>query len=248
MEIKEHEQIILNDFKAQEQSILSNIRIANKELEKALGLKTIAQESSKSLDKEIKNKTLEIESLDKDIESKKAYIKIREESITLGEERIRKEQLKLEEDTFKKLELIKNRERTEEKLILEKKEFLNKIIKEVSIKEKELLKLNDNVNNIKESILNLELNNYSLRDESILISKNIDNLSKEYIIIKSKLDKELKDLQTEVKKEEEKTLIPRETLSFKEDEIKKRERNLQTLIARYKKEFKKLHPNEEPNI
>lgn len=240
MAIKAHEQVKLDNYGAHLSVIKNNIQVANKQLEEAISKKDAHIQHQASLDMEIAEKNKIIESLDKDIESKKAYIVTRENAAEVAEARLRKDKEEFELYTQSKVSGLKIEEQKIEESILEKKS--------------EVKKLNEIIEGLKGQIDTLvNYNNeytvkkYDLSAEIKLLEVKLENKKEELFTFEKEianklieLNNTLNNLQVKIEEEKEKTELPRKNLEKEKADFEVKQRDYQILINRLRKYYKEI--------
>lgn len=245
MEIREHEQIILSDFEAQYQVILGNISTANTDLEKALDQKKSLENELASLVVSVSEKKRDLDTIENQLSSIKRSLETKEKKLKERELELEKEKDLFDEEVYLKNTALKEKEIS--------------VDYAVSDKIKELDKLIDIEKNIKSSIDKLEQTKTFLSSSIKELDKEMFEKSEKYIKAKTdsentikQLNQNIKDLNKElektkklVDKEKEKILMPMQVIKEERRVFDKEKRNFEILVTRFKKEFKKLYPNQE---
>lgn len=243
--IKEHEQITLNDFEAQYQVILGNIRTSNKDLEQALEKKKTLEKELSSLGVLVADKRSELKELEKEVRSKKSSIESQEKKLLERELKLSKSIEDFDTESFLRLTAIKEKE--------------SNISYKIADKLSELDKLNSVVINLNDDIKRLDNNKQVLSKTVTELGKDLTSKIKKLEEVKEKLDKETKDFNKKVKvqeveleylnklvlNEKDKIESPRQKLAEEEAVLNKKKRNFEILVDRFKKHYKKLYPNQE---
>lgn len=245
---KTPEEIKRDDLLAQHTVIKGNIQVANDELSSILVKKDDAEDELEEVLKEserITNKTAI------------AQQKLIEESNLLEARRLSVE--RLEEEHQSKVasfnSFVENKTIEIEKQIAEataKLAELNEAISKLStLKENEyqtLTALKEQRTNIESEIAKLTTVLNGLSDKVL----NQQEESNKFIALKKKEIVELLEnkyaIEQEIELAKQKILLPQQLLDDRIDEFEKREKNLTILINRFRKEFKKLHPDQNPAI
>jgi rRNA maturation protein Rpf1 len=179
--------------------------------------------------------------------------------------RLKKIDTREREIILKSVELDEKKEKIKSEL-----DSLKAKILDVSTKFNQNLSIyNDEITSKKEDLKELDVSIYSLsKKESKLIelvdelSSKLDLLEKTIYEKKEEKEKILNDLSSfvtqskkekdkinkEIQEERNKITNPMKLLAESDLYIKKKQRNLDILIDRFRKEFKKLHPTLEPKI
>lgn len=238
MAIKAHEQVIINDFEAHLAVIKNNINIANRELEKSLSERDINKINYAESEYQIAEKNRIIESLDLDIESKRAYIATRENAAEVSEARLRKDKEEFEQYIQSKSSDIKSKEQEIEESILAKKS--------------EVKKLEDIISGLKEQIEVLvnyndeySVKKYDLSAEITLLESKLAQMNEELFETEKEIGGKLVDLNNtlnglQIKIEEEKAKIelPRKNLEKEKADLEIKQKDILILTNRLRKLYK----------
>ena len=119
--------------------------------------------------------------------------------------------------------------------------LLKKTNLEVAKEEVKISELKSTSSKLKDEVKTLEKSMSDSTKTSVALEKNIDR------DIKS-ISKTLQKVQSDVQKERDKIAKPMNLLREREIAVDKKERNLNTLIRRFKKYHKRVFPNREINI
>lgn len=243
--MKQYEQEIrLNNFKAQYESVLGNVKIANQLLEDILSRKLQAEKELEKVNKELKSKKDEVFKLVLSLTEHKEMIndylidkdKIVKEIRGLfeGKEIVKEEILnarktanEYQSSIKKEIDLLLSKRDAINKDISNKKEVLSSVKEELAATKKEL---SSQFKSLSADIKEKEL---ALKDITIQINNG---------------SKELDKLQKEIAYHKDKIQSPLEFIKQKEIEFGKKERNLNTLIRRFKVYWEKEYPDRELKI
>ncbi len=244
MPLTTEQTIKAENWKAQHNSLLSNIKVANEELESILAKQSDIQKKRKESLVKLHEKKLEIKKI---IEDKKNIIY----SLNLKISDLNKEVPKIQKKIDSK----------------------NKSLKKTNVKEKKLevrlASIKQQINNQIDILSDYEVDSYSAQEqlddlESRIetgkrIEKKLDKSISELIQNRHNNEKKfkeeyssqtkiLKDIKQEIKEEKDKIKSPRALLKMEERGLAKKERNLNTLIRRFKEYHNRYFPDRELNI
>lgn len=240
MEIKEYEQIILNDFEAQLQVLKGNLKITNEDLTNALAKKDEAQEAVAFLSAEIKEKEVELNQLNLHIESTKASINAREHSYEQALDQLKKDQESFEEEVSLKLIQIEDLQSKADRTVIKRKEEISKLDTEISYLTKRL----EEANKLSEDgyvILNdLHIILNSLNIEKAHKEEELNVFRKQCHAEKQKLISELEQLSRLVQEEREKIKLPRENLEREQAELEVKRKDIVVLTNRLRRLYQEL--------
>lgn len=233
--------IKIDNWKAQHNSLLVNIKDTNKKLEDLLGNIKVAERELKGVDKELFVK-------------RKELVEILESIVEADNQTSKKiEQLEQQEKETKKAtnDLNKTEKRLNGVAKIHQKEF-HKITKKIGSlettfvlvhltiesKQRKLQEINKVIqtktNEKRELDSSLSELNHNIEDNKVLFDK-------ENTIHKQRLE----EVKKKVDKEIEKLKLPNQLIDDRERDLKKKENNFLILTLRWKKLFKKMFPNQE---
>lgn len=246
--MNEEQEREINNYVAQYNSILGNISIAKKELNNILD--EYGKEKSN-----LKSIKLEIDEAHKSLDAVRSMA---EEVTRLAEEKKHDAELIFTQannhlrDTDNSIDLKKKDFDKYISVIKEEQEREITLLNELGVQVEGLKSLKDK---LESSCKNLKTYEESLQDGVSVLEKSIfaqkeeiSNLESEYRE-KSELFKKALSKYKEINSEEaEKATVTRSVIEEENRKLANRERNLSILVNRFRKEFKKLFPNQEPNI
>lgn len=244
MPLTQEQTIKAENWKAQHNSLLGCIKVANEELESILNQQSDIEKKRKESLIKLHEKKLEIKKI---IEDKENIIY----SINLKISELKKEVPKIQKRIdFKNKSL--NKIEIKEKKSEQRRAFIVIDIVEKKIELSFVTGLVKDTNSILSDIksrLELRKQEEKKLDKSIseLVQKCHNNemkFKKEY----SSQTKILKSIKQEIKEEKDKIKSPRMLLKMEERGLAKKERNLNTLIRRFKIYYSKEFPDRELNI
>ncbi len=183
---------------------------------------------------EIESEKKSLDEFKKQIEKQKEYLDNEKKMFDIF---VRKES--------QKIESIQNKLSLE---INEHVSVLDKIEKDKNNKQKELDRINESIDENSKKVESLKK---AFTEMENLYSSSVDiysiNMPKMTKALKEK-EEEYKNLIAEIEDIRQKTADPYKKLEAREKLVEIKERNLNLYISRFRKEFKKLHPNLEPKI
>lgn len=239
------EKIQIDNYKAQYNSVMANIAVANDELQNVFRKTADAKSKLSSVESEMREKSAELDRIIRESESLNALADSKLATVEKAEQYIAQKQADLElrvnAESKKREDEIRIHERKRQELesqIKENTDEFLKLVKSVSIQKEANKEINqivrekiDERNRLENEVRQLES---QMRDASETFTKKIE-----------KYKKELEEAQRLVQEEKEKVARPLEFLKLREAVVAKKEKNLNIMVNRFKKEFKKLHPNLE---
>lgn len=246
--MKRNEQIKIDNYKAQYNSILSNINDANRELTKSLSTKTLA-------DKQAKEASVELTKVEERVN--KLYRQEREIEVRVNKKRVSVEQ---REEAVNKAEvLLAEKKLTVEKALTEKKLKLsseNKTIKEdnnnLLIQQKEIkggiVMLQKEDTELFNEITKREKIRNLLGSETVELEGKKEGLVKQYNKLKETHEKEIDIIKLKIEEEKAKIEIPDKMLKEREAVMNRRENDFLILTLRWKRFFKEHFPNQTLNL
>jgi len=244
MNIKGLKDLSISDKEEHLRLILLEIDTQNKVLSNILSDKDFNLEIINSLKKQILLLESEINKLDNNILEKEKKLN---EIETSYEETLNKKK-KISSDIVvleKKLKKLVN-EFNENITIYEQRiDFLKEEYKNINT---EIIRLTNIITEKEDYILQKDIKIKALQEESDLIKKDIDNIKRDRNLFISRFNNERDELIIEIDKARNSILRPMQLLAETNQTVESRERNLGVLIKRFRKEFKKMHPNQEPKI
>lgn len=236
------------NLKAHYLVLMESVRSANEELTSKLEQRNILQNELDKINNEIKVGRLTLDSFLKATKQERIELKDLTESLNRKEKALNRE----EKETIKKLKNI-NLEISSKYAVLneqitKKKDEINSL-KIVSL-------LLEGENDIKiDEINSLQKQSEQRRGEDKELKKQIVKTEKEFNQVKKKQEKEIKKssvtlvkLLKQIKDNKLKIESPLEYLRQRELEVEKKERNLKTLIRRFKIYYDKYFPDRELKI
>jgi len=242
------EGIKLNNFKEHRKIILSNLKDANLELTKILAERDILEVAVNKIKKNLLSESEKVSllrgiaveisrTIDNQILEIEQNKKLHKEEITSFVYNV-----EILKDVETQLKAKINSLGKELELLVEKtnlqKNSIDKVIESKYIIKAEL----DN------DIVNLDNTRHELFLEITELEHKKNNEIKDLDKSISKAREDYELVLQKVNDEREKVKLPLESLDAREKEIERKEHNLQILTMRFKKEFKKLHPDLEPKI
>lgn len=245
MELTRIEQNQINDFKAQYESLLNNIKVANSELgivilerDKAeLDYKEILEEYN-SIKEKIELKEKETASfLEKETKSlRSAQVEFNEEKqkFFIYKDKTIADIEELRDNTIKKVE-------SQDLVIGENKKEIQNLSEKITL-------LNVDVENLTSNKSKLLLENKSAEETLADYISKLNSIISEYEKTKPSLLSELEDLSGKVELEKSKIEMPMATLVEETQKLDKRKRNFDILLERFKKQYKIMYPNQEIKI
>lgn len=237
------QQVRIQNFKEQYNSILRNISDANKELESALFRTEESKEFLKKIQKNTEEKGRELivllstaKETEETIDNKRIVLDRRELELNEREEFIGKE----ESDALSEM--------IHEKRVLsyEIKEMNEKIswwVGEISAASKVIKRFNSEIDRLKKEEYRRERVMTSLGEEIINTTARKNILEKNYNKQKDALTYALKEAKEEVKKEKEKVDEPMNGLAQREKDVALRERDAQIIVNRLRNIYKEYLPH-----
>lgn len=242
------EQIKIDNFREHLKVLKRDIDIANKTLSEILKKNKESIETSQKNLNDLAilsaSKKAEVDNLIGEIKIRNKDADDRDNKLTIRENKIKEENKKLEDSLT---------------LYSEK---INKLNAEESVLTHDIKLLQTSKDEI---IADLESAKSKLEE---ILDESAEAMNRKYTIEKSlkemeaKMEKQTKEIQLSISEkmvelskieekildEKEKIVLPKRNLELLRDEIDKKQNNLNILVARFRKEFKKLHPDLEPKI
>lgn len=248
MSDKTEKEIILDDYKAQLNTIKKNIQIANDEMVSILSKKAEAEEDYDQVLSDIKIADNKLSLTLSRCEEENQKIETRKSKLSIAEDELSQKISSF--DVY-----IKQEQDKLDKLAKDKQKEISNLDSQIADRQNQLINIESEIDKLNVHIEDLELSKRSLIKTIDSTEKQFNKDMKEFdSITKDKIKKikilevELGELETKLNFEVDKVKEPRKLLELREQELDKREANLRVLITRFKKEFKKIHPNQDPII
>lgn len=246
---KQHLQSVKENNKKEQNKVLKTIVIDEKEkLNSLVKKQKIVNEKIKitsskldSKSKQIKAEYIALEKFRDSLSEKELKLIKKEKELSAKEQeqdnKISETKTKLE-NIRKEINLIISSKKEELNFMENKITMLNALAKD---KEEQYELTKDNFNTMFSDLQTLNI-------EKEEVAKKLDDSKKELnrFIIDSNKQKE--QISSEIEKMKESISIPMETLNAKDYDLTKREKNLAVMIGRFRREFKKIYPNQDPKI
>ena len=226
------ENVKLENFKAQYQVILGNIRVANSELEKALESKALAETELSSLDKSIikLNKELtELAALRNDVildtDGRRARVEEAEANLA-------SHKMETEEYVASELKRLETERKTLDSDIAEKRKQLNALMEQHVVFEDSVQKLSSKVSKLSGQIENLEKAVKKLDEEHNKLSNDLDEATATFNKRKIEMEAELAEIRAKSKEESDKIVIYENHVAKDKATMARRESDLEILKRR----------------
>lgn len=247
-ELSYEEKLKLENTKEHLNVVLGNLRIANNEL--ALVLKE-AREKKVSVDesnKKLRQLGIVYEKILSDIRERNTVINNREKSITEREEKVSSD----EEDSKRRLDslnsIVKYAEDRLTRLELDYKKYRHELTVDLGKETEKIESLLYEIETYEDTKNKISQDIKELENERIRLDTEIENSKRTLKDLKAEEERELSRIRIEIELEKEKIARPMELLAETSAIVDKKQKNLSTLEARFRKEFKRIHPNLNPPI
>jgi len=179
-----------------------------------------------------------------------------------SEDKVRKLDDKERSLNKKSAEMIEQELTFKEKMKVDEKSFGDKIklyenrlldyLAKIQLRKQDVEEEKKNVRYYKDLSNDLTKESKTLSQQKYGLEKDIERLKKSLVEDLSELDRQLKQREDKLKniesvilKEQEKTKLPEINLITKEKELDKKKRNFDILVTRFKRIFKDKYPNQE---
>jgi len=242
MSLTAEEQIKIDNFKAQYNSIRSNITVANTELEGILAQREGALASYLSICKDIEVQLSQLDQLylrEKELED--AWAK-REAKVLAGEEKLRldKEAFEQRKEELKELE---SREKEILDSVADALEDLSRAAEAKVSVELSIDHLSRTADDKTADIARLEKERLTLEQSILGLKEEAENTKRALAKEIADDEKKLEAIRSEIAAEKQKIDLPMKALAEREQEVNRKEKNLEILVDRFKKHWKREHPD-----
>lgn len=233
---------------AQLNVIKVNIQVANDELSGLLSTKeTIESELGSLKEESVRISELNAKA-DKDREDKDSALEAKRIAFEQSVDEFNNKKADFDNYVSEKNKEIDDKKTNLESTIINLNDTINKLEDSKSKLESYIDSLEKQVESNKEEI-SLLISEKNTIDSELAKAKDeytsfINNSKKEKEIYES----ELESVKQKVQEEKDKIKLPFELHNQRVAEFERRERNFKILFTRFKKEFKRVYPNQEPNI
>lgn len=238
----------LDDAKEHLRIIKNELNVASNELSSVLSELNDAREELANVMSKASADKIRAVSMLKEANERLAIADQRELEIQEHEKEVRKQ-----EQNFKDKKVEKEKELRE--IETQHQRYLAELSNEIEDQEDERNRLSLITFSMEEGIEELEDKRSKILDETRkieaeekLVRESMLQSQKEYNRFLEQKQAESDAIVAEINSNKDKIAMPLQKLALEEFRLDKKKRNLDILIKRFRKEFKKLHPNIEPKI